>query len=75
MEVFTRTHCRQVLDILDEVKPDIILIDNWITDAGGIVTTIVIKSKSPYQGIPVIYISSNPDLKISANKAGADAYL
>ena len=56
MEVFTRTHCRQILDNLEEVKPDIILVDNWIPDAGGIVTTMVIKRKSPYQGIPVIYI-------------------
>lgn len=75
MEVFTRPHCRQILEILEEVKPDIILMDNWIPDAGGIVTTMVIKSKSQYQDIPVIYISSNPDIKILAKEAGADAYL
>jgi two-component system cell cycle response regulator DivK len=60
---------------LEEVKPDIILTDNWIPDAGGIVTTMVIKRKIPYQDIPDIYISSNPDIKILANEAGADACL
>ncbi|MHB1179757.1 MAG: response regulator [Daejeonella sp.] len=42
-EVFTRSHCRQILSILNEVNPDIILMDNWIPDSGGIVTTKAIK--------------------------------
>ena len=46
MEVFTRTLCRQILDILEEIKPDIILTGNWIPDAGKIVTTVVIKKKA-----------------------------
>ncbi len=73
--VFTRGHCRQILEILDEVKPDIILMDNWIPDSGGIVTTKAIKNNNRYKHIPVIYISSNPDVGILAREAGADAYL
>lgn len=75
MTVYTRNHCRQILEILEEVKPDIILMDNWIPDAGGIVTIRVIKSHPEYRNIPVIYISANPDIKILAKEAGADSYL
>ncbi len=73
--VFTREHCREILKILKEVKPDIILMDNWIPDAGGIVTTKAIKKTARYKNLPIIYISSNPDLAMLSNEAGADAYL
>lgn len=73
--VFTRGHCRQILEILDEVKPDIILMDNWIPDSGGIVTTKAIKRSARYKNIPVIYISSNPEVAILSKEAGANAYL
>lgn len=75
MKVYTRSHCRQILEILEEVKPDFILMDNWIPDAGGIVTTRVIKSHPDFNKIPVIYISANPNIKILAKEAGADSYL
>jgi CheY-like chemotaxis protein len=75
MNVFTRPHCRQILEIVKEVKPDVILMDNWIPDAGGIVTTRVLKNHPSYKNIPVIYISANPDIKILAHEAGADFYL
>lgn len=74
-QVFTRDHCRQILEILDEVRPDVILMDNWIPDAGGIITTLAIKKSRIYKNIPVIYISSNPDISILSKEAGANAYL
>jgi len=61
--------------MLDEIQPDVILMDNWIPDAGGIVTTRLIKNHPSYKDIPVLYISANPDTKILANEAGADSYL
>ena len=75
MIVYPREHCRKIVEMLDEIQPDVILMDNWIPDAGGIVTTRLIKNHPSYKDIPVLYISANPDTKILANEAGADSYL
>lgn len=75
MTVYTKNHCRMIVEMLEETKPDVILMDNWIPDAGGIVTTRLIKKHETFKKVPVLYISANPDTKILAREAGADAYL
>lgn len=75
LEVHTRTDCNNILSIVGEVKPDVILMDNWIPDTGGIIATRMIKQHPLYKKIPVIYFSANTDIKLLARDAGADSYL
>ncbi len=74
-EVHTRTHCNNILDVIGEVKPKVILMDNWIPETGGIKATQTIKAVDDYKNIPVIYFSANNDIKSLAEQAGADTYL
>ena len=73
--VHTRTHCNNIIEALSEVRPDVILMDNWIPDTGGIVATQLIKEHDEFKSIPVIYFSANNDIKTLAQKAGADTFL
>ena len=74
-EVHTRTHCNGILDVITEIKPHVILMDNWIPETGGIKATQAIKSVDELKHIPVIYFSANNDIKSLADQAGADTFL
>lgn len=74
-EVHTRNHCKGIVDIVEEIMPDIILMDNWIPDMGGIKATKAIKSNPGLDHIPVIYFSANNDVEALAKLAGADNFL
>lgn len=73
--VHTRSDCNDILNAVESCEPDIILMDNWIPDTGGIVATQTLKSNEQYKNIPVIYFSANNNVKLLAEEAGADAWL
>ena len=75
LEVHTRTTCNNILEVINDVCPDVILMDNWIPDTGGIIATRTIKSHPIFKKIPVIYFSANTDIRLLAKDAGADSYL
>ncbi|WP_164108271.1 MULTISPECIES: response regulator [Sphingobacterium] len=65
-------------DIIERVEvamPDVIIMDNWIPDIGGIEATQLLKNNSKFKHIPVVYCSANSDIESLANRAGAEAYL
>lgn len=65
-------------DIIEQVSafmPDLIFMDNWLPDVGGIEATQELKSHPSLKHIPIIYFSANNDVKNLAKKAGADNYL
>ena len=64
-----------IIEKVADVKPDVILMDNWIPDIGGIKATQLLKSHPDFKIIPVIYFSANNDIQTLAKKAGADAVL
>lgn len=74
-EVLTQTNCNNILEVLEKSTPDVIVMDNWIPDTGGIVATQTIKSHEPFKHIPVIYFSANHDISNLAKQAGTDYYL
>ncbi|MBC8032708.1 MAG: response regulator [Chitinophagaceae bacterium] len=74
-EVFTQSNCNNVLQVVGEVNPDLIVMDNWIPDSGGIVATQTIKSNPSTSHIPVIYFSANHDIKNLAIQAGTEYFL
>lgn len=73
--VHTRRNCNSLLDAVESCEPDIILMDNWIPEKGGIVATQLLKSNEAFRNIPVIYFSANNNIKALAEEAGADAWL
>ncbi len=75
IEVITRTHCTNIVETVKDIKPDIILMDNWIPDSGGIIASRNIKGDMATNHIPIIYFSANNDIQALAQEAGADAFL
>lgn len=74
-EVHTRTNCNNIISVLTEIQPDIILMDNRIPDKGGISATRTIKNDPVYKNTPVIYFTANNDIESLAKIAGADAII
>jgi two-component system cell cycle response regulator DivK len=74
-DVRTYTNCNNIVDKVTEVSPNVILMDNWIPDEGGIIATQVLKNHNELKGIPVIYFSANSDIQLLADHAGAESYL
>lgn len=74
-EVHTFTDCNNITEKVSGILPDVILMDNWIPDAGGIIATQTLKKTEALKDIPVIYFSANSDIQILANHAGAQTFL
>jgi CheY-like chemotaxis protein len=74
-EVHVFTDCNQIIDKVTSVMPDVILMDNWIPDTGGIIATQTLKSNDTLKNIPVVYFSANSDIQLLAKQAGAEAYI
>jgi DNA-binding response OmpR family regulator len=65
-------------DIIHEVKtfsPNVILMDNWIPDVGGVKATQQLKNHPELKSVPVIFFSANDRVEELATEAGADFYL
>jgi DNA-binding NtrC family response regulator len=73
--VHTFTDCNSITEKVSDIMPDVILMDNWIPDAGGIIATQTLKKTDILKDIPVIYFSANSDIQLLANHAGAETYL
>jgi CheY-like chemotaxis protein len=73
--VTTFTDCNDPAGKIESIMPDMILMDNWIPDTGGIEATQALKHSTLLQEIPVIYFSANSDISLLAKQAGANAYL
>ncbi len=74
-EVHTFTDCNNIIEKVSTINPLVILMDNWIPDAGGIIATQTLKKSEEYKNIPVIYFSANSDIQLLAEHAGAETYL
>ena len=74
-EVHTFTDCNSIVEKVSGISPDVILMDNWIPDAGGIIATQTLKKDDQLKNIPVVYFSANSDIQLLADHAGAETYL
>jgi two-component system cell cycle response regulator DivK len=70
--VVTRDKCTEIIHDMATHKPDVILMDNWIPDIGGVKATRLVKSSDEYRHIPVIFFSANNNVDELAAEAGAD---
>jgi len=73
--VFAFTDCNKIVEKVSSILPDVILMDNWIPDDGGIIATQTLKKSENLKNIPVIYFSANSDIELLAAHAGAECYL
>ena len=74
-EVIGKPTCQQVLKVVKEHQPDVILMDNWIPDIGGIKATQLIKVDPETANIPVIFFSANNNTEKHSIEAGADYFI
>lgn len=74
-EVYTFDSCKDIIANVQEKKPGLILMDNWIPDKGGVEATRILKSHPELKSIPVVFFSANNEINALAQEAGADKYL
>ena len=74
-EIKTSSTSNNIIDQVSAYIPDIIFMDNWLPDVGGIEATRELKAHDTLKNIPVIYFSANNDVMLLADQAGADGYL
>lgn len=73
--VISSNNCTHIESQVRNADPDIILIDNWIPDIGGVKATQILKANTELKHIPIILFSANSHLPKLAIEAGADSYL
>ena len=71
-DVVTTQHVDDIIGQVEKAAPNVILMDNWIPNSGGIVATQTIKKHPDFKKIPVVYITANSDIQALANEAGAE---
>lgn len=69
----------KILKSLDKIKPDLILLDNWLTDwksdANGQQISKELKNDPKTNHIPIIIVSAVSDIQEIAEAGQADAFL
>jgi two-component system phosphate regulon response regulator PhoB len=75
----TSSENARILKSIDQHKPDLILLDNWLTDwksdANGQQLSLELKSDPKTSHIPVILVSAVSDIAEIAKKGLSDGYL
>ena len=74
-EVFTSTEYDNIIEKVLELNPSVILIDNDIPKDGGVIVMQILKKHSAAKHIPVIFLTSNPNLLSLTEGAEANSYL
>jgi two-component system cell cycle response regulator DivK len=75
LEVTGRINCTEIIKDLETCRPNVIIMDNWIPDKGGVKAIQVIKSIDEFKDIPVIFFTANTNIEQLASEAGADYFL
>lgn len=74
-DVLCRNNCKEIIIDIESYKPDVIIMDNWLPDIGGVKAVQLIKSIEHLKNIPVVFFSANSDVEELAKEAGADYML
>ncbi|GAA4160086.1 response regulator [Chryseobacterium ginsenosidimutans] len=73
VEISETSH--DILEKVEQYRPDVILMDNWIPKIGGVEATKLLKNHEEFKNIPVIYVTANNDIVALAEEAQADDYV
>ncbi len=74
-EIRTSLTSNNITEQVSAFMPELIFMDNWLPDVGGIDATRELKAHPDLCHIPVIYFSANNDVSNLAAQAGADSFL
>lgn len=74
-KVETRESCSDVIKLVKETSPDIILIDLKIPEFGGKVMISELKKNDKTSRIPTLVFSANSEIQDIAESIGADGFL
>lgn len=68
---------QQALDLLNDLQPDLVLLDLKMPGLDGHQTAIQIKNQPKYMNLPIIILTSSDDLndKLNSFEEGADDYI
>jgi DNA-binding response OmpR family regulator len=74
-EVFFCSHCKNILELVNTLRPHLVLMDYIIPEGDGIKAVRLLKSRLEWKNIPVIFFSAHEEIENLAFKAGADNYI
>jgi len=74
-KVIAREDCMDILDILDEHAPQVILIDNHLPGMNGATGIKLVKESPRHMHIPIIFFTGTNNAQALADEAGADFVL
>ena len=75
MEVLTSVDCESIFPLMDELKPDVILMDLWIPLMGGEACTKKLRELELTRSIPVILFSANNEIEQISKRVNADGFI
>ncbi|UII26275.1 response regulator [Fulvivirga maritima] len=73
--VKTSPHVMNIVELVREIRPDIILMDLWIPDIGGEQAVNLLKKEDGTQEIPIILFSANDEIEKIAKKVKANGVI
>ncbi|QQS44704.1 response regulator [Candidatus Roizmanbacteria bacterium] len=74
-DVTTVTVSEQIFSVINNVKPDIILLDLWMPNLSGEKIAEQLKQQKKTKDIPVIIMSASRKTEQTARRAGADDFI
>lgn len=77
MEVCTVTRAEEVMEILADFKPELILMDVYMPSCSGLELASLIRQQEAWLGIPIVFLSSETDMdkQFTAMRMGGDDFL
>lgn len=66
---------KETVDLVEELLPDLVLLDLTMPRGGGIEATQQITARHPSTAVLILTVSENPDDLLAALKAGAQGYV
>ncbi|MDX2001674.1 MAG: response regulator [Chitinophagales bacterium] len=68
-------YCKDIIALVSETKPDLVLMDLRIPEVGGEEYTRILKTTDLTKDLPVILFSANNDVQKIAERVGANDYI
>lgn len=73
--IIGKAFCDDILKDVEQIQPNLILMDLWIPKIGGEQATQQLKNNPDTKGIPVILFSANENILEICEKVNANDYL
>lgn len=70
-----RMKCDNIISDIEQIHPDVILMDLWIPEMGGEKAVSLMKNNPETRHIPAILFSANPDIEKIGRKVNADGFI